>query len=153
MTPQELTKKLKTVAKEIQHDCANIIAETSVEYFKDSFKRKAFNGRSWKRTVKRTGSTLIESGNLMNSIRPTEVTDKKVVIAAGNEKVAYARVHNEGGVQYVKPHHRAGRKDKRHQVKGYSYKATKRQFMGESQELNEAINKRITEHLKQQFNQ
>lgn len=149
MTPQELTKKLKTVAKEIQHDCANIIAETSVEYFKDSFKRKAFNGRSWKRTVKRTGSTLIESGNLMNSIRPTEVTDKKVVIAAGNEKVAYARVHNEGGVQYVKPHHRTGRTGKRHQVKAYSYKATKRQFMGQSQELNKLIQERIEKHLNQ----
>lgn len=149
MKPEQLTKKLKTFANEIQHDCAEIIAESATEYFKDSFKRKAFNGRSWKRTVKRTGSTLIESGNLMNSIRPTEVTDKKVVIAAGNEKVAYARVHNEGCVQYVKPHLRTGRTGKRHQVKAYSYKATKRQFMGQSQELNKLIQEQIEKHLKQ----
>lgn len=147
MKPEELTKKLKTVAQEIQHDCAEIIAESATEYFKDSFKRKAFNGRSWKRTVKRTGSTLIESGNLMNSIRPTEVTDKKVVIAAGNEKVGYARIHNEGGIQYVKPHHRTIR-GKRQQVRGYAYKAVKRQFMGESEELNRKIKKRLETEIK-----
>ncbi len=133
MKPEELTKKLKTVAQEIQHDCAEIIAESATEYFKDSFKRKAFNGRSWKRTVKRTGSTLIESGNLMNSIRPTEVTDKKVVIAAGNEKVAYARVHNEGL--------RAGR--------GKGFSMPKRQFMGESNELNQLIIKELERKLNQ----
>ncbi len=148
MTADDLTKKLKTVSQEIRKECADVIAETATEYFKDSFKRKAFNGRSWKRTVKRTGSTLIESSNLMNSIRPTEVSENKVVIAAGNEKVGYARVHNEGGIQYVKPHHRTVR-GKRQQVRGYSYKATKRQFMGESDDLNKLIIEKIERNLNQ----
>lgn len=154
MTPEQFADKMKTIRKELLPDCAEIIAETATEYFQNSFTRKAFDGHPWRRTHKTTGSTLIESGNLMNSIRPITVTEKEVVIAAGNEKVAYARVHNEGGVQYVKPHHRTrkskrpGEADKRSQVKGYAYKAWKRQFMGDSKEMFDIIDKRISEYIK-----
>lgn len=148
MSPEEFINKMKTIQKELLPDCADIIAETATEYFKDSFdKRKAFDGRPWKRTHKSTGSTLVESGNLKNSIRPIKVTEKEVIIAAGNEKVAYARVHNEGGIQYVRPHHRTSVKNKRFQVKGYAYKAWKRQFMGDSKEMFDIIDKRISEYI------
>ena len=154
MTPEQFADKMKTIRKELLPHCAEIIAETATEYFKERFEHKTFDGHPWKRTHKKTGSTLIESGNLMNSIRPIEVTAEKVVIAAGNEKVAYARVHNEGGIQYVKPHHRTrkskrpGEADKRFQVKGYAYKAWRRQFMGDSNEMFDIIDKRISEYIK-----
>ena len=97
MTLQELLSKIEGLREELLEDVANIIAETATEYFKGSFQRKAFDGAGWKRTDKGTGSTLVSSGNLMNSIRPSEVTPERVVISAGNEQVPYARIHNEGG--------------------------------------------------------
>lgn len=148
MTPEQFADKMKTIRKELLPDCAEIIAETATEYFKARFDRKAFDGHAWRRTHKATGSTLVESGNLKESIRPIKVTEKEVVIAAGNEKVAYARVHNEGGIQYVRPHHRTSVKGKRYQVKGYAYKAWKRQFMGDSNEMFNLIDKRISEYIK-----
>ena len=148
MSPEEFVSKMNKIRKELLPDCADIIAETATEYFKDSFTRKAFDGRAWRRTHKTTGSTLVESGNLKESIRPIKVTDKEVVIAAGNEKVAYARVHNEGGIQYVRPHHRTSVKGKRHQVKSYAYRAWKRQFMGDSKEMFDLIYERISEYIK-----
>ena len=77
MSKDDFTKFLDRVKDGIARfpmDVANIIAETATEYFKGSFQRKAFDGAGWKRTEKRTGSTLLSSGNLMNSIRPSEVT-------------------------------------------------------------------------------
>jgi len=148
MKPEELIKKLSNLSENLRKDCAEIIAETAVTYYKNAFRNKEFDGTAWKRTNKKTGSTLIESGNLMNSIRPIEVTADKVVIAAGNEKVAYARVHNEGGIQYVKAHHRTwSRTGTRYQVQAYTQKQWKRKFMGESKELFALIEKRINTYI------
>lgn len=146
MTVEELEKwvaSLKVVPKE----CSKIIAETATEYFKGRFREKAYDGHPWRRTKKTTGSTMVESGNLMNSIRPSEISEKQVVISAGNEHVPYARVHNEGGIQNVKPHHRTSVKGKRYQVRGYEYKAWRRQFMGDAKELMTTIEKRINLYL------
>jgi phage gpG-like protein len=151
MTPEEFIQRLQTIDAGLMPQIAQIIAETATEYFKASFSRKAFDRQPWRRTQKTTGSTLIESGNLMNSIRPIMRTAEKIIIAAGNEKVAYARVHNEGGVQYVRPHSRTSRKGKKYQVKGYGYHAWKRQFMGNSMEMFDLINKRINIFLKQKL--
>ena len=73
MTLEEFLKKLDTIREELLDDVSHIIAETATEYFKGSFQRKAFDGAGWKRTDKGTGSTLVSSGNLMNSVRPSEV--------------------------------------------------------------------------------
>ena len=152
MTPEELIKKLNNLSEELRKECAEIIAETAIEYYKKSFREKSFDGTAWRRTKKTTGSTLIESGNLMNSIRPIEITAEKVVIAAGNEKIAYARVHNEGGIQYVKPHHRTWtRTGKRYQVQAYTQKQWKRQYMGYSKEMFDIIDKRINGYIKSQL--
>jgi phage gpG-like protein len=153
MTPEELVEKMKHLSEDMRKDCAEIIAETAVTYYKNAFREKAFDGKGWRRTNKKTGSTLIESSNLMNSIRPIEITADRVVIAAGNEKVAYARVHNEGGVQYIKPHHRTwSRTGKRFQVQSYTQKHWKRQFMGNSKEMFAQINKKIDSYIKSQIN-
>jgi phage gpG-like protein len=151
MTAEELTQKLQTIDAGLMPQIAQIIAETANEYFKGSFRRKAFDKRPWRRTEKTTGSTLIESGNLMNSIRPIMRTAEKIIIAAGNEKVAYARVHNEGGVQYVRPHSRTSAKGKKYQVRGYGYHAWKRQFMGAANEMFDIINKRIDTYVKEKI--
>lgn len=149
MTVQELEKWVASL-KVVPMKCSQIIAETAREYFTGRFDDKAYDGRPWRRTKKSTGSTLVESGNLMNSIRPSEISEKQVVISAGNEHVPYARVHNEGGIQYVKPHHRTiHRKGKaiRQQVRGYGYHAWRRQFMGDAKELMTTIEKQINIYL------
>lgn len=146
MTPEELINKLNSLQDSYRNDCIEIIAETAVAYFKNTFRTKQFDGNSWRRTNKKTGSTLIESGNLLNSLRTIEVSESRVVIAAGNDKVAYARVHNEGGVQNVKAHTRT-RNGKQHNVKAYQYTSWKRQYMGNSVEMFELIDKKINNYI------
>lgn len=146
-----------------------IIAETAVEYFKESFIKKSFNGKAWpatKKPVKR-GSLMVRSGALMSTIRPSLITANTVVTSAGSSKVRYARVHNEGGTidraerseTFVRNRHTTGRKSKYFggmglykrgttagrglTFKAYSYKMPQRQFMGHTKELNNRIINRI----------
>ena len=110
----EIDKLLEKRMEEILQGTAEIVAETSVGYFQDTFRHKAFDGNPWAppRVPKQSGSLLVQSGALLNSIRPVVVTPGRIVIAAGNEKVDYARVHNEGfkGAVAVPAHirHRSG---------------------------------------------
>ena len=146
MTPEELIYRINALQGSLKSDCIEIVAETAVTYFKNTFRTKEIDGSGWRRTIKKTGSTLIESGNLLNSIRVLEISEQRVVIVAGNDKVAYARVHNEGGVQSVKAHTRS-RNGKQYQVKAYQYNAWKRQYMGYSKEMFDIIDKKITDYI------
>ncbi len=171
MSKDDFTQFLDRVKDDIAEfpmDVASIIAETATEYFKGSFQRKAFDGAGWKRTDKGTGSTLVSSGNLMNSIRPSEVRPKRVTISAGNEHVGYARLHNEGGeitvtkamkkffwAMYYKY---GGRGREAERWKSYALKKEgsviripQRQFMGESSEMFDQISKRITTYIEKKL--
>src|SRR5690606_9544636 len=83
----------------------NVIAETATEFFQDRFKTQEWDGVPWqalkpKYAAKKgrgRGRILTASGLLQRSIRPSVVTAQRVVISAGNSKVPYARIHNEGG--------------------------------------------------------
>lgn len=114
-------------------EVANLAAATGVSYFKGAFRSKSFDGKAWPRAkadqagTRRRGSLMVQSAALMNSVRTAEATPERVVWAAGNEKVSYAQVHNEGG--------RAGR--------GAGFDMPQRQFMGEAEELEEQIGRRI----------
>ena len=103
-----------------------------------------------------TGSLLIDSGALVNSIRPAVITPQRVVISAGNEKVDYAQVHNEGfkGIVPV-PAHTRKTKRKDVPVKAHTRKTNipKREFMGDSEELNEQIHARIEGYIDSLYNE
>ena len=75
---------------------------------------------------------------------------QRVVISAGNEKVDYAQVHNEGfkGIVPV-PAHTRKTKRKDVPVKAHTRKTNipKREFMGDSEELNEQIHARIEGYI------
>lgn len=137
MTLQNLEQYFATLPDKILPDAAHIVAETATEYFKQSFTRKGFDGNPWAaaRTPKKRGSLLIDSGALMNSIHPLEVSKSRVVIAAGNAKVTYARVHNEGfnGTVSVPAHIR---KTKKGSVSVTAHTRTahiiQRQFLGDA---------------------
>lgn len=180
MNIKELNKYLQSLSQEIMEDAADIVAETATAYYKGTFRRKEFDGNPWAlaKVPKTTGSLLIDSGALVNSIRPAVVTPQKVVISAGNNKVDYAQVHNEGfkGSVNVPTHTRETqartvvvpeytRKTKKGSVtvpahdwniKGGTVTVNshtrqtnipKREFMGDSKELNELIHARIQGYI------
>ncbi len=152
MNIEELNNYLQSLPEEIISDAAEIVAETATEYYKSAFKKKAFDGNPWTpaKVPKTTGSLLIDSGALVNSIRPAVITPQRVVISAGNEKVDYAQVHNEGfkGIVPV-PAHTRKTKRKDVPVKAHTRKTNipKREFMGDSEELNEQIHARIEGYI------
>lgn len=137
MIPKEKLKALRPDMQEV----ANLSAATGVSYFKGAFHSKAFDGKAWARAKideagkRRRGSLMVQSAALMNSVRTAEVTPERVVWSAGNNKVPYAQVHNEGG--------RAGR--------GAGFDMPQRQFMGDAAELEARLTKRIDNYLKGLF--
>lgn len=158
MNIKELEDYLRTMPDELMGDAAEIVAETATEYFKETFRKKAFDGNPWAptRTAKKRGSLLVDSGAMMNSIRPLVVSLQRVVIAAGNQKVTYAKVHNEGydGEVQVPAHTRRTKKGSTN-VKAHSRTAhvIQRQFMGDSEELNDRIKGRIVDYIKNLSNE
>lgn len=96
-TFEDLEKFLQELPDKVMDDTAEIVSETAVEYFKGAFTKKAFDGNPWDEGApKKRGTLLVDSANLLNSIQPVEVSRERVVISAGNDKVDYAKVHNEG---------------------------------------------------------
>lgn len=148
----EIDKLLENQMAEIMQGTAQIVAETSVEYFQDTFRHKAFDGNPWAppRVPKRSGSLLVQSGALLNSIRPVLVSPERIVIAAGNEKVDYARVHNEGftGTVTVPAHIRHTRRgDQTVRQHTRSVNIPQRQFIGGARELETELQKRIEAYV------
>jgi len=142
------------------------IAVVAVNFSKERFVKKNWIDRhvdTWKKTKKRKGSTLVASGRLKRSIRKISVTPARVVIGTN---VPYARPHNEGGTysgtesvrSFVRRKHRrrahirGGKRIKAQTIKAYRVKPfsrkyhrkfVKRQFIGQSMELNYRIDKLI----------
>ena len=131
---------------------AQIVAETSVEYFQNTFRTKKFDGNPWAppRVPKRSGSLLVQSGALLNSIRPVLVSPERIVIAAGNEKVDYAQIHNEGfkGSVTVPAHIRhTQRGDQPVRQHSRNVNIPQRQFIGNARELETELQKRIEAYV------
>ncbi|MDR1499683.1 MAG: phage virion morphogenesis protein [Tannerellaceae bacterium] len=153
MTLDELENNLNTLPDRILSDAAHIVAETAVESFKENVRTKAYDGAPWKAAakIKRTGSLLVQSGALVNSIRPYYVGTDKVIITAGGDKVTYAKVHNEGftGPVAVAAHRRKTKKSGSVEIRAHTKNAAipKRQFMGKSREALDKITERIKGYL------
>lgn len=136
-----------------------IVAESATSFYKERFEtqNQDWDKVKWKplspkyaaRKTKSKGRILYATSEMYKSIKPSMVTQHRVRISAGNEKVPYAKIHNEGyrGVQYVKPHHNNNfmGKGKRVQIKGFSRRLymPKRKFMGHSPYLNKIIIDRL----------
>lgn len=141
----------------------NIIAEKATAYFKERFTSKDWDENPWpevKTPVKR-GTLMVRSGALVASIKPKEVTESKVVISAGSDKVPYARPHNEGEEitvpvtermrKFAWAMHRSqqkeGEAEKNTMWKGIALtkktemkiKMPERRFMGTSEKMNDAL--------------
>lgn len=152
MDIQEFNAHLIEIRDEILEAAPDIIAATAAEYYRDSFRRKAFDGKPWQspKTTKRRGSLLVDSGALANSIRPTIISPQRVVISAGNDHVLYAEAHNEGfqGLANIPEHQRKTRSGittvKAHQR---AMDIPQRQFLGQSEEMEQDIINRLEEYI------
>lgn len=147
MTVTEFANWLGRFGDQIRDTTPDIIAETATEYFKETFSKKEFDSKSWAAAKpKTTGSLLIDSGSLLNSIEPVVVSKTEVLISAGNDKVQYAQAHNEGfkGVVSIPTHTRKGKTVEAHSRK---VDLPKRQFMGNANQLNAKIKQRIEGHI------
>ena len=137
MIPKEKLEGLRIDMEAV----AELAAATGVSYFKGAFRKKAFDGKPWtpakidQAGKRHRGSLMVDSAALMNSIRTASATATRVVWAAGNDKVVYAQVHNEGG--------RAGR--------GIGFDMPQRQFMGDAEELKANIEKRLQAYMREVF--
>jgi phage gpG-like protein len=153
MTFEELENKLSGLPDRILSDAAEIVAETAVESFKGNFRRKGYDGNPWAPAAKgkKTGSLLIQSGSLMNSVRPFYIGTDKVIITAGGDKVTYAQVHNEGFAAdvTVRAHVRKTKNRGSIQIGEHTRKMSipKRQFMGKSAEAMKEIGERLKRYL------
>lgn len=146
----------------MHHSIPNIVAETAVEYFQDRFKTQEWDKKPWqplspKYAAKKSrgkGRILTASGLLQRSIRPSVVRPERVRISAGNNKVPYARAHNEGlrikGAYKVRAHNNNNFMGTGERVKipahtrHVDYRMPKRQFMGHSKYLNQVLINRLT---------
>lgn len=157
MTIDELNQYFAGLEEKLMDDIPDIIAETATEYFKESFSLKEYDGNPWEplKKPKKKGSLMITSGNLMNSIHPTEVSRNRVVIQGGNDKVPYAQVHNEGftGPVNIPTHNRRTKKGNA-VVEAYTMNQNipQRQFMGKAHQLLKMIHERIEDYLTKKLN-
>lgn len=145
----------------METEVPEIVAETATEFFKETFVKQSWDGVPWqalspKWEAKKTrgkGRILRESGNLEASVKPSTITADKVVISAGNDKVPYARVHNEGlrisGTRNIRPYTNTNfmGKGRPQPIKAHTrtvnYQMPKRQFMGHSHLLNKALKEKL----------
>ena len=147
----EFKNYLKALPEKILSTAPAIVSETAVEYYKERFAVKGFDGSPWiPGRPKKSGSLLVQSGNLMNSIRPAYVGPDKVIISAGNAQVPYAQVHNEGfeGDVAIQSYVRStkGKANKKKADAGDApghMKIPQRQFMGDARELSDRIKDRL----------
>ena len=159
MNIDEFNDYLKSLPEQIRDAVPRIVAREAVQYYKDRFREKAWTDAWVAGKPKKGGSLLVQSGALVNSIRASEVSPDRVVISAGNDKVPYARVHNEGSHEIVTvPAHTRikGGKNKK-TVKGGDISTVKshtrhmnipqRQFMGINDDLSNKIKEVIDNAL------
>lgn len=174
-TFEDVRRKIESLADNVKRYAPGIIAETATEHYKERFRKKDWEGVPWTdlKHPNPKGSLMVRSGSLLSTIRPTLVTDREVRIGAGNAKVPYARIHNEGGTIKQTPTAKQKRffwamehksnpvvPGKEHKAGGWAKMATKnqlvinipkRQFMGNSAALNKKINARLEALAKQTF--
>lgn len=144
--------KLEQAKQYIQQDVPVVIGVEAVKHFKGNFQTESFDGTKWaSRKSKRAGGTngqkvLSKSGELSESI--TYRVEGTTIIISSDKP--YAQIHNEGfnGEEAVKAFERTV-KGKKQTVKEHTRHMVmpKREFIGDSKELMDKINAKVTRDL------
>lgn len=98
---------IESALAKLTPELPDIIGQTAVDWYKDSFKNQGFTDTTlvkWKPRREANGldKTLIKTANLRDSIR-FRTFGKTVVVFTGAESAAYASIHNRGGKIAVTP--------------------------------------------------
>lgn len=161
----------KDIKKLLSKQLPTELANHAVNFFKESFTRQGWAGKSFKRwqktrtksqTFGKNSGILIQSGNLKKSIRISKLNSAGFVIRAGNQKVTYASIHNQGGYISVTPKSRrffwymykkTGEEMWKYMAlsKKTKFKMPQRQFIGESETLNKELVKTVQKRLNETF--
>lgn len=155
-------KELQDSFKELAHQAG----KDYMEHFQKSFDNEGFtddklvawDGRSRKDKNKKKRNLLVKTGRLRRSLKK-KVRGTRVLIYSATP---YAEIHNEGGtikktvkVRSHKRKSKRGRKKKVSQVKAHTRnmntKIPKRQFMGESRQVNKGLEKQMEKEFKRIF--
>ena len=119
--------------KDLATTILNDLKKDLLDNFDKNFSRGGFFGKTWRKRRDGTATHLNNTGTLRRSIR-AKVHGHSLTFTSSTP---YSAIHNDGGIIYVRPHHRhfwckvdGKRKKVRKQVKGYNYKMPKRQFLG-----------------------
>lgn len=170
MNEQQAINELKALQDYVLNDAPTVIGVLAREHFKENFNKGGFDNDKWAaRKMRRPGGTngqtpLNQSGNLKDSI-DYKITGTSVTIYTDS---IYAQIHNEGGTITVTSkmrkyfwamhydHKEAGNLDI---AEGFKYCALakaitieKRQFIGDSEALNAAIEEKITKDFNRILN-
>lgn len=145
-----------------------ILGTEAVAFAKDNFRKQGFEefpGRVKKWKPRRKGAPrdkgralLVDTGKLKRSVRVTRTTATQVHIGSD---VAYARIHNEGGLvtgiakvrQHIRRLRGGGATTVSAHTRKVNYRMPRRQYIGPSDELNRRFNQRISKELYKVFQQ
>jgi phage gpG-like protein len=143
MTPNEFSRYLIEAQREIQQyineDAPVIIGKTAVDHFTENFQQEGFvdgGVQKWQEVKRRMNPKITgarasrpiltgDTGDLGMSIQYKDAADGKVTVYSD---LPYSEAHNEGTAN-------AGR--------SHNVVIPKRQFIGESEELNEKIKEEL----------
>jgi phage gpG-like protein len=164
----ELVQKLNQINKYVEKDVPVVVGVEAVNHFKESFTNEGFTDKSFvkwqERKSKRFGSTnsqpiLSQSGELADSI-DFRIEGDTVVIYTDKP---YAEIHNEGGTIEVTAQmkkyfwsqwHMAKEMEDEEMMSQFKamalakqIKIQQRQFIGESEALNQRITDKILREL------
>jgi len=128
---EDLIKALNEAGRKAHDDIVRTCAVGAKNHFKESFDNEGFKDKAvskWKSVKRKDGKKILtQSGDLRNSIK---VTPQGNVLNVTSD-LPYAKIHNEGGT--------AGR--------GGRTTIDKRQFIGESDSLNDTFDKEASKIL------
>lgn len=159
----QVKRDIQQVAKEI----VTIAGVEGVKHFKKSFTDQGFTDaglQKWpgrKRNTDPGRAILVKTGRLRRGVRVLSKTDKTVKVGVDLNEVPYAQYHNDGGNFAVKAHRR---RNSRYDVfnastrrksasglnivAGHTRKVPKRQFVGDSKQLTDKIEKQVARRMK-----
>jgi phage gpG-like protein len=160
--------------KAILNKAPKVVGRMAVDHFKQNFEVQGFvnNGlQKWperkKRKKDKGRAILVKSGNLRDSIDIVSADTQHIVIGTN---MPYAKLHNEGGTihrssmsrLYIQNRFKAGKnkgkfkkgttRGKGGTIKAYDIKIPKRQFIGNSKELNDKIEQWFTKRISETLN-
>ena len=167
MKAQDQIKRFKTALRQKLKQLPPIIGEEAVNFSRENFKRKAWQGQTtqpWKKRkaphwgkAEQTHPLLRKSGKGFDSVKVGKIEAYKVWVQAGGNAAPYMRVHNFGfrGAfkQQVSEHIRTDRRTgKKVTVKPFdrtlNQNIPQRRFIGRSPYLDRRIRRVCTAEMR-----